>query len=60
MATVVWLRIGAFGLVRCSIDAVPKWTTAALYHLGGICTIIVIRDNGMVDKAAYHGAFPQF
>jgi hypothetical protein len=25
---------------------------AALYHLGGICTIVVIRHNGMVGKAA--------
>jgi len=29
--------------------------TVGLYHLGGICTIVVIHDNGGGEKAAYHG-----
>ncbi|MFZ2974246.1 MAG: hypothetical protein WA049_16530 [Ferribacterium limneticum] len=34
--------------------------TVALYHLGGICTIVVIRDNGSGVKGAYHGRLSIF
>jgi hypothetical protein len=34
--------------------------TVALYHLGGICTIVVIHDNGGGEKAAYHGRLSIF
>jgi hypothetical protein len=41
-------------MVLCSIFALFRWSTATAYHLGGICMIIVIRDNGGGREGAYH------
>jgi hypothetical protein len=38
-------------MLRCRIFARFSRLTAALYHLGGICMIVVYHDNGLPFKA---------
>jgi hypothetical protein len=58
MATVACVRLGELLVLRCIILLHSGSIRRAAYHLGGICTIVVVGDNGSGGKGPYHGAFP--
>jgi hypothetical protein len=60
MATVAWVR-GEFCADAGDFNFGRFFRfTVALYHLGGICTIVVYPHNGAISKAAYHGRLSTF
>src|SRR5574343_143293 len=51
IATVACVRMAGVGIVRCTILGQKGRLTGGAYHLGGICTIIVMHHNGTTADA---------